>query len=129
MSKSKLIKPARAPKPTVAELCRYWYSTIPLEEAAVKLGISVSRLKELRREYKLLPHRTPKIENLEKLPTDPSPEEIAERAKAVREKWAPHEFEKRLIGKRAVAWKPPIYSYDSQSGFLSPTGGYDNEQL
>lgn len=42
--------------------------------------------------------------------TDPSPEEIAERAAAIRATWSESERERRLVCPDRVAWTPPLFA-------------------
>lgn len=41
---------------------------------------------------------------------DPSPEEIAERAAAIRATWSESERERRLVCPDRVAWTPPLFA-------------------
>jgi hypothetical protein len=51
---------------------------------------------------------------------DPTPEEIEARAAAVRMKWTPDEEERRRVGPRAEAWRPPAFRFD-YNGVLTAT--------
>lgn len=77
-----------------------WQTTKPTEKIAAQLNISISALYRLAKRYKL-PKRAhlQKRVNYRKDVSDPSPEEIARRAKAIRRAWTPEERANRRVKK------------------------------
>jgi transposase-like protein len=67
----------------VVQLCALWAdSSVPRKEVARRLGVSASQLVRLVRRYKM-PHRPPEYQQAA---ADPTPAEIAERARECRER-------------------------------------------
>lgn len=80
-----------------------WNTSIENRELAGRLGIAVSRLWEIRKQYGL-PYRA----HERKRPTvDPSPEEIERRSAVVRRRWTQTETARRLVGENP-GWQPPV---------------------
>jgi hypothetical protein len=50
-----------------------------------------------------------RAQNLDPLPTDPTPEEIRRRTKAIRKTWTPRERFRRSSFRR-IGWLPPIFA-------------------
>lgn len=77
-------------------LFRLWHDrTLHGDEVAARLGVHRSALSQIARDHGL-PRRPPiknrKPESTERQPSDPTPEEIAERAAAIRATWGPDRF-------------------------------------
>ena len=67
----------------VVQLCALWADvSVPRKEVARRLGVSASQLVRLVRRYKL-PHRPPEYQSVAR---DPTPDEIAQRARECRER-------------------------------------------
>lgn len=104
-----------------AELFRLWHMPqheMPATEIASRLGVGLSTLYALARTHKL--PRRPKQPKVD--PDLPTQEEIAERAKAIRDSWPEGEAERRLVGKRATRWSIPSYCYDGRDCAFVGTG-------
>jgi hypothetical protein len=79
-----------------------WNTSIENRDLAGRLGVAVSRLWEIRKQYGL-PYRA----HERKSPTvDPSPEEIEKRTAVIRRRWTKTEEAQRLVGSRP-GWHPP----------------------
>lgn len=95
----------------VATLHSLWYSKMTNAELCLALNVSRGSLDVLRKRYKL-DHRPFERNNPEyKVDTTPTPEEIAERAAAIRATWSEEETERRTVGKRRQSWEMPAYAF------------------
>ena len=102
----------------VPMLFRLWHMP-PCEmsslEISQRLGVSCSYLYRLKSIHKL-PDRE-RVYHYDA--DDPTEEEIAERAAAIRASWPEGEAEKRMVGGRSRRWSPPAYNFDGrQSSFV-----------
>lgn len=107
--------------PTMQQLLRYWYTSLPAEKVAKELGISRTLLYRLGKRYKL-PKREAdkKVKRVSKIEYDPTPEEIAIAAQDIRETWSETENDRRYIGAKRKEWTPPQFEYSSRTGaFIS----------
>jgi hypothetical protein len=94
-----------------AALHKMWYSKMTNAELCFALNVSRGSLDVLRRRYRL--DRRPFERNNREYAVDrsPSPEEIEERAAAVRATWSDEEAERRYVGKRKIGWAIPAYAF------------------
>lgn len=94
-----------------ATLHALWYSKMTNAELCLALKVSRGSLDVLRKRYKL-DHRPFERNNPEYMKdSSPSPEEIAERAAAIRATWSEEETERRTVGKRRQSWEMPAYAF------------------
>lgn len=94
-----------------ATLHALWYSPMTNAELCLALKVSRGSLDVLRKRYKL-DHRPFERNNPEYMKdSSPSPEEIAERAAAIRATWSEEETERRTVGKRRQSWEMPAYAF------------------
>lgn len=93
-------------------LFRLWNSSLRNDELADALGAPRGSLHYLAARYKL-PKRNPALraKRTGEKQTSPTPEEIAERAAAIRATWSEEEHERRRVGRRAQQWQPPAYAF------------------
>lgn len=105
---------------SVPELFRLWNSDLTREEICKKLNITIGRLYELSRKYKLpkkpVNYRCPPEQ------ASPTAEEIKKRAAEIRKKWTPEEKKIRSscrIKGKAAPWRPPCFRL-SPDNFLTP---------
>lgn len=86
----------QANKIDAATLFKLWHDkTLRTVEIAQQLGCSERRLADEARRYGLRrrpPYHKPRADELERQAGDPSPEEIALRAAAIRATWGPDRF-------------------------------------
>lgn len=99
-------------KVDVVELFRLWRSPLRNDELADALGCPRGSLHYLAARYKL-PKRTPeKWAKRTGAKRDlPTPQEIADRAAAIRATWSEEEKERRMVGKRTRSWQMPAYAF------------------
>lgn len=99
-------------KVDVLELFRLWRSPLRNDELADALGTPRGSLHYLRARYKL-PPRTPELwaKRTGAKQALPTPEEIAERAAAIRATWSEEETERRTVGRRMQRWQMPAYAF------------------
>lgn len=96
-----------------AELFRLWHMpqrVMPAVKIAEHLGVGLSTLYALARKHKL--PRRPKLPQ-EELDV-PTQQEIAERARAIRDAWPEGEAERRFVGATSKRWVLPSYAYDGR---------------
>lgn len=100
-------------------LFKLWHmppSEMSTLEISKRLGVSCSYLYRMRTRHKLPDRERVYHHDAD----DPTEEEIAERAAAIRASWPEGEAEKRMVGGRSRRWSPPAYSFDGrQSSFVS----------
>jgi hypothetical protein len=114
---------AKQPPPTftAVEFRALWLSGESIATLSAQLNRTPSQLTTLARNYNL-PTRAQvcaavrEQRELEQQFTDPSPEEIAERAAAIRNKWSPEEADARVVGRVSRGWSAPAYAYSSNRG-------------
>jgi hypothetical protein len=84
------------------------WETSEVAEIAAKFGVKKGAIYYWARVWGL-PRRGTK-EQLGPQPSDPTEEEISERAAEVRARWSPQEEKSRLVGvaKKSRGWKPPV---------------------
>jgi hypothetical protein len=84
----------------VPALFRLWASGMPEREICQRLGVRPGSFYVIKDRMKLPPR--PKAAGAEEFTEvePPTPEEIAERAAAIRAKWPPEEEERRRVGGR-----------------------------
>lgn len=104
---------------SASELHELWYSQMTNAELCYALGVARSTLNVLRVRYKL--DRRPVERNNPKYKNDhtPTPEEIAERAAAVRAKWSDEERERRLVAAGRLRWSMPSYAFNRREHSFS----------
>jgi DNA-directed RNA polymerase specialized sigma subunit len=107
---------APPPKIDAVELFRLWNSELTPAEICVSLKISRSYLSRLQQQYKLSKKHAARGKNHI---ADPSPEEIAERAREQRKKWTETEREARRVGPRCQRWTVPAFTYDGRIAAFS----------
>lgn len=102
-------------------LKRLWLmppNEMPSREIAVRLGISETLLYKIKDKLRLPPRERVYHCDAE----DPTEDEIAERAAAIRASWPDGEEERRFVGRSRREWSIPSYIYDgrdcSYSGVL-----------
>lgn len=93
-----------------------WHSDLRNDEVAVSLGVSRNYLTKIRSRYGLQkrPDERGTHDN-----EDPTPEEIAERAAEIRERWTESERKLREVGAVRKRWQPPRYAYDGRNSVFS----------
>ena len=95
----------------VLTLFKLWRSPLRNDELADALGAPRGSLHYLASRYKL-PKRDPalwaKRGGVEA--DSPTPEQIEERAAAIRATWSEEEREKRRVGRRMQRWQMPAYA-------------------
>lgn len=94
------------------KLFALWATTMTADEIQKELGISHNKLYSLARHHKL-PHRhIPKKSKsrIRSRESDPTEEEIAQRAAEIRANWSDQEYERRA-GKKSSQWQAPAYTY------------------
>lgn len=113
-------------KVSVPDLFRLWNSDLTRAEICEKLGITVGRLYELSRKYKLPKKPVTNHNNIDAEVAAPTVKEIKKRAAEIRKKWTPEEKKIRsscrVTGKPAP-WRPPCYRL-TEDHFLTPVS-YD----
>jgi hypothetical protein len=111
----------KANKPVhIPELFKLWNSDRTTTQVHQELGISYNQLVRLVAQHKL--GKKPRAET--RLATDPTPQEIAERAAEIRQK------RKTLVRLTATShgsrlegcerWTAPVYSYSEHTGIFKP---------
>jgi hypothetical protein len=85
--------------------------TLATTQIASRLGLTKNQMWNVSQRLKL-PNR-PRAE-MERLAA-PTPEEISERAAAVRAGWSPAERERRIVGPGRRSWSMPSYAYDGRA--------------
>lgn len=106
----------------VPDLFKLWHNDTPATQIQKELGITASQLSRLVTKHKL-PKRS--REKLERLAGDPTEEEIAERAEALR---ALRKTKNRVMitshggmrVERTERWTAPVYSYSEHTGIFKP---------
>lgn len=93
-----------------------WHSDLRNDEVAVALGVSRNYLAKIRSRYGL-PRRPDERGAHEE--DNPTPEEIAERAAIIRERWTESERKLREVGAVRARWQPPRYVYDGRNSVFS----------
>lgn len=110
-------------KHDLAKLFRLWGSRLSNSEVAIAMGFSVSTLKVLARKHHLPNRRI--IERDRARTPDPTPEEILERAAAVRRLWSVDDrIERRFGGRRGSS--RAFHMYDSDSRLDADPPGLEN---
>lgn len=97
----------------IPRLFRLWHmppSQMPTAQIAKLLGIGESTLYSVRKKHKLPDRERVYVHEDD----DPTEEEIAERAAAIRASWPEGEAERRMVGPRQKRWSPPSYMYDGR---------------
>lgn len=99
-------------------LFRLWHmppNEMPSPEIARQLGITGTYLYQLKQRHKL-----PDRERIRHYDVDdPSEEEIAERAAAIRAAWPEGEAEKRFCGGSSTRWSPPSLRYSPRDSVFT----------
>lgn len=105
----------------VPDLFKLWHNNTPATHIQKELAITPSQLARLVTKYKL-PKRS--RETLERMPDDPTEEEIAERAAEVRAlRPAKGKVNATSHGSRLDKprrWTAPMYAYNDQTGIFKP---------
>jgi hypothetical protein len=105
----------------VPNLFKLWHSDKTVAQIRKELGITPSQLARLVTKYKL-PKRS--RETLERMPNDPTEEEIAERAEALRAlRTTKNRVSATSHGSRLDQprrWTAPVYSYSEHTGIFKP---------
>jgi hypothetical protein len=98
----------------VPALFRLWASGMPEREICQTLGIRCGSFYVVKARLKLPPRPKAKPEDEFAEVEPPTPEEIAERAAAIRSTWSPEEEERRRVG-RPTAFRLRNYNFDRRS--------------
>lgn len=98
----------------VPRLFRLWNSTLSNADLCLALGVSRSRLDTLRMRYKLPRRPRPEKEHTDAAENDPSAEEIASMAAAIRAGWSDIEEQRRIVGRQQARWAAPRYCFDGR---------------
>lgn len=108
----------------IPRLYRLWNTRLSNYEIAIAMGFSVTTLKTIARRHHLPSRRV--VERSRSKSPDPTPEEIAERAAAVRSLWsAAARIERRFGGRRGST--KAFHMYDSDTRLDADATGTDNE--
>lgn len=89
-----------------------WFSPETNAVIAEQLGLSMWQLYLAGKQLDL-PSRHDSVRRVWKT-VDPTPEEITERAAAIRRGWSDEEHDRRLVGSVAKPWKMPAFVYDGR---------------
>jgi hypothetical protein len=98
-------------KVNTLELYRLWRSPLRNDELCDRLGVPRGSLWHLRQRHKLPPRPSTARVPGGKERDAPTPEQIAERAAAIRAAWPEGEAERRMVGRRAMRWRMPAYAF------------------
>ncbi len=97
----------------VPALFRLWAAGVAEREICQTLGIRHGSFYVVKARLKLPPRAKAKPEDDFAEVEPPTPEEIAERAAAIRSTWSPEEEERRRVG-RPTAFRMRNYRFDRQ---------------
>ena len=98
----------------VPKLFELWAAGVRQFEICQELGIRPGTFWQVRQRY-ALPKRNPARPERGRETPPPSPEEIAERAAAVRANWSEEETERRLVGRLRGPVGIRSYSFDRRN--------------
>lgn len=104
----------------VPKLFQLWNSTLRNDQLAEALGVTRDHLSALRDRYGLpvRQHQCPKGNASHK--PDPTEDEIAERAAAIRQNWSPEEEERR---RSSSPYRAPCYAFGRNGAAFSHMDG------
>jgi len=102
------------------KLAEVW-TTMTVNEIAAKFSVTNQSVYSAARRYGL-PHRMLLEVDDDSMPGpgDPTPEQIAERAEAIRNSWPEGEHERRFLGQRRVRFEFPRISSADMFGAIEP---------
>lgn len=98
----------------VKKLFELWASGMRQYEICQELGIRPGTFWQVRNRY-ALPKRAPARPERGRETPPPTPEEIAERAAAVRANWSEEEMERRAVGRLRGSLGIRSYSFDRRN--------------
>lgn len=102
----------------IAAIKAAWHSNKTRQEITTEFNISYATLQKLAVQHGWPKKpQAPRKQN-EFLDTDPSPEELADRAAEIRLRWSPAETMRRWVGPRKEEWKIKEYAYNPRTGSL-----------
>ena len=94
------------------EVYKLWWGDLPNDKLAESLGLTRGQLWALAKRLKL-PKRPKHLRawtvNNGLTKDDPTPQEITERAAAIRAGWPDGEAEKRMVGRRSQRYEMPAF--------------------
>lgn len=100
------------------KLRELWRTERTNADIAAELGITTVQLYVAGRKLKL-EQRWGHVRRVYEKHTDPTPEEIAERAAAIRAEWPEGEAERRLVGNVTnPRWTMPAFTFDRRRHYV-----------
>lgn len=95
-----------------------WTTERSNSDIAAELGLSLLQLYAAGRKLKLR-NRSVYVNRVYERSVDPTPEQIAERAAAIRAEWPEGEAERRLVGNVAAPrWTIPAFTFDRRRHYI-----------
>lgn len=103
----------------VKKLFALWGSDLGTMQIAAEMGLTKNQVWSASRRLGL-PTR-PRSGSDRDQRENPTPEQIAERAAAVRAGWPAGEAERRFVGARSIGWSIPAYAFNGRDASFKAT--------